>query len=62
MIVLTTNATANPTVHRFRLRSTSEPPPNGPAPVPTPKAPESPASVPGGLASVTGAAPFSWRV
>jgi hypothetical protein len=28
------------------LRSTSEPPPNGPAPVPTPKAPDSPASFP----------------
>ena len=26
-------------VQRLRLRSTSEPPPNGPAPVPTPKAP-----------------------
>ena len=35
-----------PIVQRFRLRSTSEPPPNGPAPVPTPKAPESPASLP----------------
>ena len=40
--MLTTNSTANPTVHRFRLRSTSEPPPSGPAPVPTPKAPDRP--------------------
>ncbi len=46
MIVFTTNAIANPTVHRFRLRSTSDPPPNGPAPVPTPNAPDSPASLP----------------
>jgi drug/metabolite transporter (DMT)-like permease len=45
-IVLITNAIANPTVQRFRLRSTSEPPPNGPAPVPTPNAPDSPASLP----------------
>ena len=37
---------ANATVQRFRLRSTSDPPPNGPAPVPTPKAPESPVSLP----------------
>ena len=29
-------------VQRLRLRSTSEPPPNGPAPVPTPKAPGQP--------------------
>ena len=33
-IVLTTNAIAKPIVQRFRLRSTSEPPPSGPAPVP----------------------------
>ena len=39
-------SSANKTVQRFRLRSTSEPPPNGPAPVPTPKAPDSPASLP----------------
>ena len=35
--MLITNATANPTVQRFRLRSTSEPPPNGPAPDPDPE-------------------------
>ena len=46
MIVLTANAIAKPTVQRFRLRSTSEPPPSGPWPVPTPKAPERPASLP----------------
>ena len=34
--MLTTKAIANPIVQRFRLRSTSEPPPSGPAPVPTP--------------------------
>ena len=38
MMVLTTNAIAKPTVQRLRLRSTSDPPPSGPAPVPTPKA------------------------
>src|SRR5919107_165032 len=46
MITFATKISANATVQRFRLRSTSEPPPNGPAPVPTPKAPESPASLP----------------
>ena len=46
MIVLTPNAIAKPIVQRSRLRSTSEPPPNGPAPVPTPKAPERPESFP----------------
>src|SRR3954447_26980428 len=45
-MVLMMNSAANPTVQRFRLRSTSEPPPNGPAPGPTPKAPDSPASFP----------------
>src|SRR5207248_4914754 len=44
--VLITKATANPIVQRFRLRSTSDPPPNGPAPVPTPNAPDSPESLP----------------
>ena len=43
---LAANAAANAIVHRFRLRSTSEPPPSGPAPVPTPKAPDSPESLP----------------
>src|SRR4051812_9469373 len=46
MIVLTAKASANATVQRFRLRSTSEPPPSGPLPPPTPNAPESPASFP----------------
>jgi hypothetical protein len=46
MIVFTANAIAKPIVQRFRLRSTSEPPPSGPWPVPTPKAPERPASFP----------------
>ena len=41
-----TNSSANATVQRFRLRSTSEPPPSGPEPPPTPKAPERPASLP----------------
>jgi uncharacterized membrane protein len=45
-IVLITNSTANKTVQRFRFRSTSEPPPNGPAPVPTPNAPDRPESLP----------------
>ncbi len=45
-ITFATNSSANPIVQRFRLRSTSEPPPKGPAPVPTPKAPESPESLP----------------
>src|ERR1700704_3760946 len=45
-MVLSANRTANTTVQRLRLRSTSEPPPNGPAPVPTPNAPDSPASFP----------------
>src|SRR5690606_38161399 len=46
MKMLMTNASANAIVHRLRLRSTSDPPPNGPAPVPTPKAPDSPVSLP----------------
>src|SRR6185312_15834995 len=33
-------------VQRLRLRSTIEPPPRGPVPLPTPKAPESPESLP----------------
>ena len=41
-----TNSSANTMVQRVRFRSTSEPPPSGPAPPPTPKAPESPASLP----------------
>src|SRR5579859_4504224 len=45
-IVLITKAMANTIVHRLRLRSTSEPPPSGPAPVPTPNAPDSPESLP----------------
>jgi hypothetical protein len=45
-IVLTANAIAKATVHRLRLRSTSDPPPSGPCPVPTPKAPDSPESFP----------------
>jgi hypothetical protein len=44
--VLITNRTAKKTVQRFRLRSTSEPPPIGPLPVPTPNAPDRPASLP----------------
>ena len=40
------NRTAKKIVQRFRLRSTIEPPPSGPAPLPTPKAPDSPASFP----------------
>jgi hypothetical protein len=44
--VFTVNAIATTTVQMFRLRSTSDPPPRGPAPLPTPKAPESPASFP----------------
>jgi drug/metabolite transporter (DMT)-like permease len=45
-IVFSTNTIPNPIVQRLRLRSTSEPPPKGPLPVPTPKAPDSPASLP----------------
>ena len=45
-IAFTKNRTANRTVQRLRLRSTIDPPPRGPAPVPTPKAPERPASLP----------------
>ena len=45
-ITFATKISANATVQRLRLRSTSEPPPNGPAPVPTPNAPESPESLP----------------
>src|SRR3954452_3615809 len=41
-----TKSSANTIVQRSRLRSTSEPPPNGPAPVPTPNAPERPESFP----------------
>jgi hypothetical protein len=42
-----TKASAKPIVQRFRFRSTSEPPPNGPPPAPPiPNAPESPASFP----------------
>ena len=33
-------------VQRLRLRSTIDPPPSGPAPVPTPKAPDRPESFP----------------
>src|SRR5215210_6304729 len=36
----------NAIVQRVRLRSTSAPPPKRPAPVPTPKAPDRPASLP----------------
>jgi hypothetical protein len=46
MMMFATKTSAKKIVQRFRLRSTSEPPPNGPAPVPTPKAPDSPASLP----------------
>src|SRR5204862_49227 len=46
MIVLIPKAIANATVQRLRLRSTSEPPPSGPLPVPTPNAPDRPASFP----------------
>ena len=40
------NSTAKKIVQRLRLRSTSEPPPSGPVPLPTPKAPERPESLP----------------
>jgi len=43
---LITKITAKKTVQRLRFRSTSEPPPNGPPPVPAPKAPDSPESFP----------------
>ena len=46
MMQFTAQRTAKKTVQRFRLRSTSEPPPNGPEPVPTPNAPDRPASFP----------------
>src|SRR3954454_9240301 len=46
MMVLSANRIPNAIVQRFRLRSTSEPPPSGPAPVPTPNAPDRPASFP----------------
>src|SRR5215208_2227884 len=46
MITFSTNSSAKKIVQRFRLRSTSEPPPKGPAPVPTPNAPDRPASLP----------------
>src|SRR4051812_37911484 len=46
MMVLTANRIAKAIVQRLRLRSTSEPPPSGPCPLPTPKAPDSPASFP----------------
>ena len=42
----TIQAIESATVQRFRLRSTSEPPPSEPWPVPTPKAPDRPASFP----------------
>ena len=45
--MLTTNTSANAIVQRFRFRSTSEPPPNGPPPAPPiPNAPDRPASLP----------------
>src|SRR6202000_2225577 len=40
------NRTAKKIVQRFRLRSTIEPPPSGPVPLPTPKAPDRPESLP----------------
>src|SRR5271165_4542159 len=45
-IALRKNRTAKTTVQRFRLRSTIEPPPSGPVPLPTPKAPDRPESLP----------------
>ena len=44
--MFTANTIAKPIVQRLRLRSTSEPPPRGPEPVPTPNAPDSPESLP----------------
>ena len=44
--VFSANTTAKTIVQRVRLRSTSEPPPIGPWPVPTPNAPDRPVSLP----------------
>ena len=57
MMVFPTNRIAKKTVQRLRLRSTSEPPPSGPWPVPTPNAPESPASFPSASAPGRSAPP-----
>src|ERR1700689_2223919 len=40
------NRTAKKIVQRLRFRSTSEPPPSGPVPLPTPNAPDKPESLP----------------
>src|ERR1700757_3797718 len=46
MIALIRKRTAKKIVQRLRLRSTIEPPPRGPVPLPTPNAPERPESFP----------------
>src|SRR5205807_4706705 len=45
-IAFTKNRTAKKIVQRLRLRSTIDPPPSGPVPLPTPKAPDRPESLP----------------
>src|SRR5262245_16233461 len=46
MIAFSRNRIAKKIVQRLRFRSTIEPPPSGPVPLPTPKAPERPESLP----------------
>jgi len=46
MIAFSRNRIAKKIVQRFKFRSTIEPPPSGPVPLPTPNAPERPASLP----------------
>ena len=46
MTVFRVNRIAKKTVQRLRLRSTIEPPPSGPVPLPTPNAPDRPESLP----------------
>src|SRR6516165_3427899 len=46
MIAFSRNRIAKKIVQRLRFRSTIDPPPSGPVPLPTPKAPDRPESLP----------------
>ena len=62
-IVFTKNRIAKKIVQRLRLRSTIEPPPSGPVPLPTPKAPDRPESLPECISTrkITITAIATWR-
>ena len=61
---LITNRIAKKIVQRLRLRSTIEPPPSGPVPLPTPKAPERPESLPecSSTRKITISERATWRI